>query len=1056
MARSVLETPRAGPQRESSLGFPRGLVGRPSRAPRLGGFARRRERRHRGSPLRRLDSKLGAVEDAQPHRRRSFRRVSNRRGHARSRTRLPRQSHRRERGVHGTTSTAHVRRVTEPRPPRPARKRPRGKRSRRRRARGRLSRREFLVGTLVFRSARLDPRRAQMFAPLRKRLQRRVPSPGRARVPPRDVVLVDGKRRVHAPRRRGFLRRRTFRLSPPRPFRRVRHRVVRVRGGSRGPGRRTVRVRRLSTRVILQPRIVRGVRAVRRRRSLRVAGRVVVRRVSSRNVRARGFGDVREMRRGNVRVNVSRGRVRRVSSRRTPTRRGRDVVREMRGGIVGVDAGFRGVCFCPAGAFSSAAGSTTCESCPAGTWQNATGQTACADCPAGTANAAEGANEVAACAPCPPGTSTGGDRAAAACGPCAAGTYAGPTPGAERCAPAPMGHRVANVGAVAPERCPAGAYAPNAGAEECLPCPANQYREDSSVFPEDEAAEAAEAEAETAADATTAEASSEEASETSTEASETSTSDPYSASIFHNDGSSCAACPSGARSDAGWSRCECLPGHAPSAVSGGGLRCDACAPGTFLDLITSTCAVCPAGTFAPANASVACAPFSPGSVGSEYVEPDSYRGAAAQRLCDAGSVPRRVVVRLAVVSLCAPCPAGTISSAAGAVNCTACALGSAPNPERTACASGNDALDWSSTDGHPPTTCPVTSRTRARSRRWRSRRRGGERSRANRPPPRFSRFSARALWRAGGRRVASTTTTTITSTRARTKGIVGRRRGGFRQGETRAARDFVRARGRRRGGGGARRRRNRALDARRARGRNRARRARVRKIGIETPYRRLEEKHRDVRGEDEETFVETFVRVRFRRTRRRRARRGDGVDAAEAAERRVSARYRAASVAAAAAAQNRRRKANVTSTIVSTKTPRATTARATTARVTMARATRTRSRRRVAGLLVVGFVAMVAMVAIRRDGRDGRDRRWFRRDRRWFRRDRRDRRAGEDAAEEAAAAAAEAVRVAVRSASVSYRDAGYSGSGAARGATPEDRTNASNEAAGTALPRRPR
>ena len=65
--------PRAGPQRESSLGFPRGLVGRPSRAPRPGGFARRRERRHRGSPLRRLDSKLGAVEDAQPHRRRSFR-----------------------------------------------------------------------------------------------------------------------------------------------------------------------------------------------------------------------------------------------------------------------------------------------------------------------------------------------------------------------------------------------------------------------------------------------------------------------------------------------------------------------------------------------------------------------------------------------------------------------------------------------------------------------------------------------------------------------------------------------------------------------------------------------------------------------------------------------------------------------------------------------------------------------------------------------------------------------------------------------------------------------
>ena len=405
---------------------------------------------------------------------------------------------------------------------------------------------------------------------------------------------------------------------PSRPFRRVRHRVVRVRAAGRaGPddGRYECddcppgSFSNLESSEACAPCAAGEVSAS--------PGASSCGSVSSRNVRARGFGDVREMRRGNVRVNVSRGRVRRVSSRRTPTRRGRDVVREMRGGIVGVDAGFRGVCFLSRGRVLLRRGIDDVRIVSRGDVAERDGTTACADCPAGTANAAEGANEVAACAPCPPGTSTGGDRAAAACEPCAAGTYAGPTPGAERCAPAPKGHRVANVGAVAPERCPAGAYAPNAGAEECLPCPANQYREDSSVFPEDEAAEAAEAEAETAADATTAEASSEEASETSTEASETSTSDPYSASIFHNDGSSCAACPSGARSDAGWSRCECLPGHAPSAVSGGGLRCDACAPGTFLDLITSTCAVCPAGTFAPANASVACAPFSPGSVGSE-------------------------------------------------------------------------------------------------------------------------------------------------------------------------------------------------------------------------------------------------------------------------------------------------------------------------------------------------------------------------------------------------------------------------------------------------------
>ena len=702
--------------------------------------------------------------------------------------------------------------------------------------------------------------------------------------------------------------------------------------------------------------------------------------------------------------------------------------------------------FCPAGAFSSAAGSTTCESCPAGTWQNATGQTACADCPAGTANAAEGANDVAACAPCPPGTSTGGDRAAAACEPCAAGTYAGPTPGAERCAPAPKGHRVANVGAVAPERCPAGAYAPNAGAEECLPCPANQYREDSSVFPEDEAAEAAEAEAETAADATTAEASSEEASETSTEASETSTSDPYSASIFHDDGSSCAACPSGARSDAGWSRCECLPGHAPSAVSGGGLRCDACAPGTFLDLITSTCAVCPAGTFAPANASVACAPFSPGSVGSEYVEPESYRGATAQRLCDAGSVPRRVVVRLAVVSLCAPCPAGTISSAAGAVNCTACALGSAPNPERTACASANDALDWSSTDGAPSDDASgnVTDAGALAALALEAARRGtfaGESSAA----AFFALLGSCAVACGGG-------AAWLRRRRRRLRRLALERRVLLEDAEA----DFAR-------GKPVRRETLYALagvDAEAAAlGDDGTALSTLDALEDGTALDALESERSgskprtDASRRNTGTFVE---KTRGSYTRRRSSVYDfDGLVAAargvatastprEAAERRVSARYRAASVAAAAAAQNRRRKSErylydrIDEDATSDDGSSDDGSSDAHAFAEEGRGPPRRWFRR-----------------DRREGRDRRDRRWFRRDRRWFRRDRR---AGGDAAEEAAAAAAEAVRVAVRSASVSYRDAGaarYPGAARHADATPEDRTNASNEAAGTALPPAP-
>ena len=802
---------------------------------------------------------------------------------------------------------------------------------------------------------------------------------------------------------------------------------------------------------------------MRRRRSLR-RGRGRCRRrengVSSRNVRDRGFGDVREMRRGNVRVNVSRGRVRRVSSRRTPTRRGRDVVREMRGGIVGVDAGFRGVCFLSRGRVLLRRGIDDVRIVSRGDVAERDGTTACADCPAGTANAAEGANDgrgvraVSARDVHRRRSSGGGVRTVRR----AAGTYAGPTPGAERCAPAPKGHRVANVGAVAPERCPAGAYAPNAGAEEVYRARANQYREDSSVFPEERRRpRRPRRRRRRRLTRRRLKRHPEEASETSTEASETSTSDPYSASIFHNDGSSCAAVPPSALGRLLVAVRQCLPGRAPSAVSGGGLRCDACAPGTFLDLITSTCAVCPAGTFAPANASVACAPFSPGSVGSEYVEPDSYRGAAAQRLCDAGSVPRRVVVRLAVVSLCAPCPAGTISSAAGAVTAARRAR-SDPRPIPNAPRARPRTTRWTGArpTAHPPTTCPVTSRTRARSRRWRSRRRGGERSRANRPPPRFSRFSARALWRAGGApRGFDDDDDDWASTRARTKGIVGRRRGGFRQGETRAARDFVRARGRRRGGGGARRRRNRALDARRARGRNRARRARVRKIGIETPYRRLEEKHRDVRGEDEETFVETFVRVRFRRTRRRRARRGDGVDAAGSRRAtRVRAVPRGVRGGGGGGAEQTPKserylydRIDEDATSDDGSSDDSSSDDGSSDAHAFAEEGRGPPRR--------WFRRDGRDGRDRRDGRDGRDRRWFRRDRRWFRRDRRDRRAGEDAAEEAAAAAAEAVRVAVRSASVSYRDAGYPGAARHADATPEDRTNASNEAAGTALPPAP-
>ena len=374
----------------------------------------------------------------------------------------------------------------------------------------------------------------------------------------------------------------------------------------------------------------------------------------------------------------------------------------------------------------------------------------------------------------------------------------------------------------------------------------------------------------------------------------------------------------------------------------------------------------PRERFAPANASVACAPFSPGSVGSEYVEPDSYRGAAAQRLCDAGSVPRRVVVRLAVVSLCAPCPAGTISSAAGAVNCTACALGSAPNPERTACASGNDALDWSSTDGAPSDDVSgnVTDAGALAALALEAARRGtfaGESSAA----AFFALLGACAV-ACGGSAAWPTAATAITSTRALERRVLLEdAEADFAGGNPCGARLCTRSRA------STRRRRRSATTEPRSRRSTRSRTEPA--LGRSSPKDRDETRTRstprgetpgrswrrrgDVRRDVRPCTISTDSSPPREAWRRRRRRGKPPSDACPRGTARRPWRRR-----------RRRRtdaeKANVTSTIVSTKTPRATTARATTARVTMARATRTRSRRRVAGLLVVGFVAMVAMVAI--------------------------------------------------------------------------------------------
>ena len=356
---------------------------------------------------------------------------------------------------------------------------------------------------------------------------------------------------------------------------------------------------------------------------------------------------------------------------------------------------------CASGSFAAARGSETCAPCPEGQYVALEGAAKCALCPPGTSRGVEGGRSEAECVPCPGGTNTEGASGAARCVACEPGTFAegildegglladaedgaevygpsaedggpnasqsspsqnhsppppAPPPppsaaaaivGASRCSPSPAGAFVADRGAVRATACAPGTFAPQAGMVACVACAAGRFA------PE-----------------------------------------PGS--------TACLACPPGSESDEGADRCRCLPGHAPGAVSGGGLRCDPCAPGTFFasDALVGSasssgttphpgggCSPCAAGTFADKNASVRCDAFSPGAAGADFIHPETRTGARAQVHCAPGTVARQELIpgTLHVAVGCVECPDGTVASAVGSLRCEACARGSVANDERTAC-----------------------------------------------------------------------------------------------------------------------------------------------------------------------------------------------------------------------------------------------------------------------------------------------------------------------------------------------------------------------------------
>lgn len=132
---------------------------------------------------------------------------------------------------------------------------------------------------------------------------------------------------------------------------------------------------------------------------------------------------------------------------------------------------------CPAGSFSTSAGSTSCELCPTGTYNPFRGgksNSNCLRCPSDTFSPTRGAKSVSSCKPCPPGSYSqfGFGR----CLRCEAGfglnIYG--MPGCEKCGAGLYSNETMKFCTL----CPSGKRANKAmGATQCVPCGVGTFRD---------------------------------------------------------------------------------------------------------------------------------------------------------------------------------------------------------------------------------------------------------------------------------------------------------------------------------------------------------------------------------------------------------------------------------------------------------------------------------------------------------------------------------------------------------------------------------------------------
>jgi len=130
---------------------------------------------------------------------------------------------------------------------------------------------------------------------------------------------------------------------------------------------------------------------------------------------------------------------------------------------------------CPKGSISRE-GSHACVLCGKGEYQNMAAQSSCNKCGAGTFNDKEGATDLTACIPCPPGKFSMSEGSET-CSPCPAGNYS-KLPGASKCDACGLGNfgNYSTGGAIECTPCPAGTRANAtetavmASINDCIPC----------------------------------------------------------------------------------------------------------------------------------------------------------------------------------------------------------------------------------------------------------------------------------------------------------------------------------------------------------------------------------------------------------------------------------------------------------------------------------------------------------------------------------------------------------------------------------------------------------